>query len=110
MEIRHATQIKGMKNPHDVLAQSVYGTEHIQVTMITLQPGEALKLHTTPVDAIFFALEGQGIVEIGGEQETICADDLVFSPKRIPHRLLNESDATFRFLVLKAPNPSHKPE
>jgi quercetin dioxygenase-like cupin family protein len=90
-------------NPHGVQAQSLHTTEHVQVTMITLQPGQALKLHTTPVDATFYGLEGEGIVEIGDERATMTADTLVHSPKGIPHRLLNQGAEAFRFLVIKTP-------
>lgn len=53
-------------------------------------------------------LAGRGIVEIGDEREEVSPDMLVVSPARIPHRLLNEgeSDAVFRFLVVKTPRPT----
>jgi len=51
-------------------------------------------------------LEGSGIVEIGGERQTVSRDMLVDSPARIPHRLLNKGDKTFRFLVVKTPKPT----
>ena len=44
-------------------------------------------------------------MEIGEEKKEVTKDTLVDSPKGIPHRLLNESDADFRFLVLKLPRP-----
>ena len=93
-------------NPHGVSARGLHATEHVQVIMVTLQPGEALKLHITPVDVFFYVLEGRGIVEIGDEREQISADTLTISPARIPHRLLNESDTLFRFLVVKTPRPT----
>ncbi|HIP97123.1 MAG TPA: cupin domain-containing protein [Anaerolineae bacterium] len=93
-------------NPHGVSARKLHETEHVQVVMVTLQPGEALKLHVTPVDVFFYALEGNGIVEIGGERQQVPSDTLVVSPARIPHRLLNESDEVFRFLVVKTPKPT----
>jgi len=76
--------------------------------MITLQPGESLKLHLTPVDAFFYVLEGSGVVEIGGEQQAVHKDQLIDSPARVPHRLWNESDAVFRFLVVKTPRQKEK--
>ena len=66
--------------------------------MVTLQPGEALKRHVTPVDVFFYVLEGEGIVEIDDEQEHVSRDMLIDSPARIPHRLLNDGDEVFRFL------------
>jgi len=98
-----ANEAQKMDNAHGVDARPLHSTEHVQVVMITLEPGEALKLHVTPVDAFFYGLEGEGIVEIGGEQTELGTNVLVHSPAKIPHRLLNEGDATFRFLVVKTP-------
>jgi mannose-6-phosphate isomerase-like protein (cupin superfamily) len=58
------------------------------------------------VDVFFYILEGEGFVEIGDEQEAVSADMLIESPARIPHRLFNESDGDFRFLVVKTPRQS----
>ena len=91
------------QNPHGVSARPLHGNEHVQVTMVTLQPGEALKLHVTPVDVFFYVLEGSGVVEIGGEQQSISKDMLIESPARLAHRLLNPGQEVFRFLVVKTP-------
>jgi len=108
MNIVHALTAADSPNPHGVSARELLSTEHAQVVMVTLQPGEALKLHVTPVDVFFYVLEGEGIVEIGGEQQTVARDTLIESPARIPHRLLNESDAVARFLVVKTPRPTER--
>ena len=76
--------------------------------MITLQPGEALKRHMTPVDVIFYVLEGTGVVEIGNERATVGKDTLIESPARIPHRWMNESGLIFRVLVVKVPKPTEE--
>jgi mannose-6-phosphate isomerase-like protein (cupin superfamily) len=68
-----------------------------------LQPGEQLKKHITPVNVIFFVLEGTGIVEVGDEKEEVSANTLIDSPAKIPHCWYNESDAVLRVLVVKVP-------
>lgn len=111
MKIVNALQVsedEGSRKVHNVSAYPLHNTEHVMATLIVLQPGDAMRLHATPVDVFFYVLEGTGIVEIGDERETVTADMLVDSPARIPHRLLNESDAPFRFLVVKTPRPSEK--
>ncbi len=90
-------------NPHGVDARSLSDTENAQVVHITLQPGESLKKHVTPVDVIFYVLEGEGVVEIGEEKEVAVADTLIESPAKIPHRWINESNAVTRILVVKTP-------
>ncbi|OQC71926.1 MAG: Cupin domain protein [Euryarchaeota archaeon ADurb.Bin009] len=93
-------------NPHHVDARKVYDTEHATAVVITLAPGESLKKHITPVDVFFYVLEGTGIVEIGDERAEVGKDHLVDSPAKIPHRWMNESDQTFKVLVVKVPRPT----
>lgn len=103
-----AVQVKDVAskpNPHGVDARSLSDTENAQVVHITLQPGEALKKHITPVDVVFYVLQGRGVVEIGEERAQADADTLIESPARIAHRWINESDRPLRILVIKTPRP-----
>jgi mannose-6-phosphate isomerase-like protein (cupin superfamily) len=95
-------------NPHNVSVRKLYDTENAQVMHIELKPGEKLKKHITPVDVFFYVLEGKGTVEIGDEKEDVSRDMLIESPAKIPHRLLNEGDSTFRVLVVKVPRPAEE--
>jgi quercetin dioxygenase-like cupin family protein len=72
---------------------------------ITLQPGESLKRHITPVDVFFYVLEGEGIIEIGDEKQTVRADTIIHSPAKIVHCWYNESPKIVRILVAKTPQP-----
>ena len=103
MEIIKTLQVAEKDNPHKVSVRMLHETEHVQVVYITLLPGEALKTHVTPVDASFYILEGQGIVEIGQERAPVVAGDLLPSAKGIPHRLVNDGEQAFAFLVIKTP-------
>lgn len=97
-----------METIHGVDARGLYNSPELIVTVITLQPGEQLKRHITPVDVAFFVLEGTGIVEIGEEKAPISAGTLVESPKDVLHCWYNESDQWLRFMVIKAPRPKTK--
>ena len=105
MKVIHTNEVEIKDTPHKVAVRALYYFEHATFVHITLKPGETLKKHITPVDATFFGLEGTGKVQVGEEIEEIHRDDLVFSPKGIVHRLFNESDAPFKFLVIKTPTP-----
>jgi len=106
MIVRHVSDVPVSENPHRVDARQVYNSEHAVAVVITLQPGEALKKHITPVDVFFYTLEGTGTVEIGDERETVGAGVLVESPAGIPHRWMNGSAGVFRVLVVKVPRPT----
>lgn len=94
------------ETPHGVDVRKLFDSEHVQVVEIKLMPGESLKKHITPVDVFFYVLEGTGVVEIGDERVEVKVDDLIESPKGIPHRLLDEGGSEFRFLVVKTPKPT----
>jgi len=108
MKITEVANVVSGPNPHHVDARKIYDTPHAIAVVITLQPGEALKKHMTPVDVFFYVLEGTGIVEIGDEKKAIGKDMLVESPARIPHKWTNESNAVFRVLVVKVPKPTEE--
>lgn len=94
-------------NPHKVDVRKLYDYEHAQAMHITLQPGERLLRHITPVDVFFYILEGRGKVEVGDEIKEVGPDTLVESPAGIVHCLMNDGDeGIFRVLVVKTPRPT----
>lgn len=106
MKIVNVENVETAKTPHGVDVRKLFSFEHATFVHIELKPGESLKKHITPVDAFFFGLEGEGMVEIGDEVEVIKENQLVFSPAKVVHRLFNESNERFRFLVIKTPTPT----
>ena len=105
MIITKVTDAAKNDNPHKVDARKLYDSEAAQVIHLTLQPGESLKRHITPVDVFFYVLEGVGIVEVGDEKQEVSIDTLIESPAGIPHCWYNESQDVLRILVCKAPRP-----
>jgi mannose-6-phosphate isomerase-like protein (cupin superfamily) len=114
MVLRHHGIVKNMKitkvantdsfqNVHAVEAKKIYDSEHAEAIHMSLLPGQSLRKHTTPVDVLFYILEGKGIVEIGDEKQEVEKDTLIDSPKGIPHMLRNIGEDIFRFLVIKIP-------
>jgi quercetin dioxygenase-like cupin family protein len=108
MKITDVSKVVSGPNPHHVDARKIYDSPHAMAVVITLQPGEALKKHITPVDVFFYVLEGTGVIEIGEEKQTVGRDMLIESPARIPHKWSNESEAVFRVLVVKVPKPTEE--
>lgn len=106
MQTIEAKKQPTVDNPHGVEVRKLHDTEHAQVVHITLQPGQSLKRHVTPVDVFFYVLEGTGVVEVGDEKRPVGPDTLIDSPARIPHCWYNESDAVLRILVVKTPRPT----
>ncbi|RLF59922.1 MAG: cupin domain-containing protein [Thermoplasmata archaeon] len=105
MNIININNADSSQNPHKVDARKIYDTKNAQAIHLTLNPGESLKRHITPVDVFFYVLEGKGIVEIGDEKKEVGPDTLIESPKKILHCWYNESNEVLRILVVKVPKP-----
>ncbi len=108
MKAAKYTDFPEKDTPHKVSVRMIYDHDHGQAVVISLKKGETLKKHVTPVDVMFYVLEGTGKVEIGEEVVEVSRDMVVESPARIPHRLFNETSEEFRFLVVKMPKPVDK--
>ena len=108
MITRKLSEMAIMDNAHGVDARNLYNTENAVVTVITLEPGQSLKKHMTPVDVAFYVLEGIGVVEIGEEKQEVQKDTLIESPKDVLHCWYNESTEPLRFMVIKAPRPTKR--
>jgi quercetin dioxygenase-like cupin family protein len=106
LEITKVSETSISKNPHGVDARHIYNHENAQVIVLTLQPGESLKRHITPVDVFFYVLEGRGVVEVGDEKKEVSKDTIIHSPARIIHCWYNKSDRVLRVLVAKTPKPT----
>ncbi len=105
MQIITAENVAVSDNPHGVDIRHLHSTPHIVVSQITLEPGEAVKPHKAPVDAVFYVVEGTPSVEIEGERAAAGPGSLVPSASGHVHAIRNESDARARFLLLRTPNP-----
>lgn len=108
MKIAKVKEQQIIETVHNVDIRKLYDHSSAQVMHITMQPGESLKPHITPVDVFFYILEGTTDVRVGDETIPVEKDCLVESPKDIVHCLSNNSNAVTRILVVKAPRPVKK--
>jgi len=108
MIVKELSKMEIMKNAHGVDARNLYKKKEAMISVITLEPGQSLKRHITPVDVAFYVLEGVGVVEVGDEKMTVAKDALIESPKDIVHCWYNEGSAVLRFMIVKAPMPTQK--
>jgi quercetin dioxygenase-like cupin family protein len=108
MNFRQLLNAPFKNTPHKVDVREMYSQPDAQVMHITLQPGELLKPHKTPVDVFFYILEGEPTIQIGEESSAFPKDTIIESPKEIVHYISNEGPQMARILVVKTPNPLAK--
>lgn len=100
-----ADKVATAHNPHGVDVRHLFESAHVVVSQITLEPGEVVKPHKSPVDAFFYVLEGTPSIDIEGDTATVAPDALVPSAAGHLHAIRNNSEERVRFLVVKTPNP-----
>jgi quercetin dioxygenase-like cupin family protein len=92
MEIKKVIETTTEEKPHKVDVRKLYDKDSAQAMHITLQPGEALKPHITPVDVFFYVLEGTPEILIGKEKTEVPVDSLVDNGDRQQNWLMNFRD------------------
>lgn len=97
--------IEPVLNINGLHGVKLYTQPEGEIVHITLQPGAHLKSHKTPVNVMFYVLEGEATFHIGDEEKTFPQDSAVDSPKDIPHAITNNGSSIFRVLVIKMPKP-----
>lgn len=86
---------------------------HLQVTLMSIRPGEDIGLEMHPdVDQFLRIEEGQGLVQMGGSrlrldyQKKVHDDDAIMVPAGTWHNLTNTGGGALRLYTIYAP-PEH---
>ncbi|WP_338823675.1 hypothetical protein MHOCP_18730 [Moorella humiferrea] len=108
MEIIRIAELPQQATPRGVKARTVLDVPYINIMNLTLNPGDEVPSHTTPVDVLFHIIEGEGSVTVGPETAKVKAGEIVVSPAGIPHALNADAGTIFSVLVMKIPNPKGK--
>ena len=107
--------MKGFVDDIEDLAESnkdfrrvLYTGKHLQLVLMTLQPGEEIgeEVHDTH-DQFFRFEKGKGQVVIDGEKHKIKADYGVIVPAGARHNVVNTGDKPLKLYTLYAP-PEHR--
>ena len=86
----------------------LYTGEHLQLVLMTLQPGEEIGSEVHPDRDQFFRIEeGAGVVDINGQENPVEDDFAVIVPAGARHNVRNTGSAPLRFYTLYGP-PEHK--
>ena len=86
----------------------LYTGEHLQLVLMTLQPGEEIGSEVHPDRDQFFRIEeGQGAVDIDGHENRVEDDFAVIVPAGARHNVRNTGSKPRRLYTLYGP-PEHK--
>jgi mannose-6-phosphate isomerase-like protein (cupin superfamily) len=86
----------------------LYTGKHLQLVLMTLQPGDDIGEEVHVGHDQFFRIEsGKGEVLIDGARHAVEDDDAIIVPAGARHNVTNTGDAALKLYTLYAP-PEHK--
>ena len=84
-------------------------TERLFAGLNCFEPGQEHELHThAGQDKLYYVVEGQGIVRVGGDESTVRPGDLVLARADEPHALRNPGPERLIVMAIMAPPPGAK--
>ena len=107
-----------MKGYHDNIERQALGNEdfrrvaytgnHLQLVLMTLQPGDEIgeEVHKA-IDQFFRIEEGEGVISIDGVEHKVTDGSAVLVPSGARHNVVNRSDQPLRLYTLYGP-PEHR--
>ena len=86
----------------------LYTGEHLQLVLMTLQPGDEIGEEVHPDRDQFFRIEqGEGVIDIDGRENRVEDDFAVIVPAGARHNVRNIGSQPLRLYTLYGP-PEHK--
>jgi len=82
-------------NPAGFLMRINRFTDKGNVVFLYYPPGTKNELHAhEDMETIYYIVEGEGLVTIGEEKELLKQGDVVFTPRRTKHQVVNQGKET----------------
>ena len=67
-----------------------------------LRPGNMIEAHVDPYEEIYYVLQGEGRMMVGGDRQKVRCGDAIWIPHGSPHSLENDGDTDCVVLVVAA--------
>ncbi len=100
--------IEDLTEENENFRKVLYTGEHLQLVLMTLQPGEEIGEEVHPDRDQFFRIEeGEGVIDIDGRENKVEDDIAVIVPAGASHNVRNTGDEPLRFYTIYGP-PEHK--
>jgi quercetin dioxygenase-like cupin family protein len=72
------------------------------ITLFAFDKGQKLSEHTAPYDAVVQALDGRGVLTIGGKHIDVSAGQIIIMPAKVPHAVNAEEKFKMLLTMIRA--------
>ncbi|MGD9872761.1 MAG: cupin domain-containing protein [Kiritimatiellia bacterium] len=86
-----------------VVSKTLMNKDVGSLTLFAFDAGQGLSEHTSPYDAAVQILDGEVVINIGGNPLTARAGQLVIMPANVPHSLWAEKQFKMLLIMIRQP-------
>jgi mannose-6-phosphate isomerase-like protein (cupin superfamily) len=80
------------------------GSKSIDYRVSVYQPRAYVEPHAHRIqEQVYHVLDGEALMEIGGERTVVRKDDVIFIPPGVTHAIYNTGMTDLRFIVVTSP-------
>ncbi|MGB4269218.1 MAG: cupin domain-containing protein [Spirochaetota bacterium] len=84
-----------------IVSKTIIQNNSGNITLFAFWQGQNLSEHTAPFDAFVMVLDGQFVITIGGEENTVKAGEAIIMPANVPHALVAANNAKMLLVMIK---------
>jgi quercetin dioxygenase-like cupin family protein len=84
-----------------IVSKSLVENDHHKIILFTLSAGQELSEHTASVPACIHVLEGDGTVELAGEEQAARPGMLYYMPAELKHAVRARTDLAFLLTMFR---------
>jgi mannose-6-phosphate isomerase-like protein (cupin superfamily) len=89
---------------NDFFRKEIFTGEHLQITVMSINPGEDIGIETHPTTDQFLRIEqGSGKAIIGGQEYEVSDDFAVTIPAGMEHNVINTGDVAMKLYSIYTP-------
>ena len=85
-----------------VVSRTVIDKKIGTVTIFAFDEGQGLSEHTAPYDALIFLIDGEGVVNIAGEEHKIKKGEMIIMPANKPHSVKATKKFKMALVMIRA--------
>jgi mannose-6-phosphate isomerase-like protein (cupin superfamily) len=107
MQIMERRKLKPFITKDKSEIKEFYRSQSMSLAEATVEVGQTTECHLhRRSEEIYYIVEGEGLMEIEGEEEGVSKQQAVIIPSGKKHRITNIGDGQLRFLCLCSPSYS----